>query len=102
MRVVRRAALAIAALALLLASIEADSQPTAKVPRIGFLCAITCGDTAHQPGVNPLPVDLFKQALETLGYVDGRNIKIEYLPPSEPDQPEDSGRLARELVQRKV
>src|SRR5262245_2796145 len=102
MRFARLAALATFALVLLAAPSSVGSQPMLKVPRIGYLCAITCGTMWKPiPWAEPLPIDLFTQALETLGYVDGRNIKIEYLP-TEQDDPGEVSRLARELVRRQV
>jgi putative ABC transport system substrate-binding protein len=75
-----------------------ESQP---MPRIAYICAVTCGTAPQLPGKSPLPLNLFSQALETLGYVDGRNIKIEYFP-IEQGQPGQLGRLAEELVRRQV
>jgi ABC-type uncharacterized transport system substrate-binding protein len=49
----------------------AGAQPTAKVPRIGFLLGGSRGDT--------LPyAESFRQGLTGLGYVEGQNITIEY------------------------
>jgi putative tryptophan/tyrosine transport system substrate-binding protein len=63
----------VALCALLLAlSFPADAQQPAKVPRIGYVAA--SGD-ANNPG--PL-VEAFRQGLRDLGYVDGKNIAVEY------------------------
>jgi putative tryptophan/tyrosine transport system substrate-binding protein len=49
----------------------AAQQAAAKVWRIGFLGAVS-------PAANKERLDAFKQALQDLGYVEGRNIVIEY------------------------
>jgi putative ABC transport system substrate-binding protein len=49
--------------------IEAQ-QPT-KVPRIGYL-------SATSPSVNPTRIEAFRQGLRELGYVEGKNIAIEW------------------------
>jgi putative tryptophan/tyrosine transport system substrate-binding protein len=48
-------------------------QPAGKVPRIGFLTT----DSASDPR-NALRLDAFRQGLRELGYVQGKNINIEY------------------------
>ncbi len=59
------------AVGLLTIPLSAEAQPGAKIPRIGFLVGGTEGD--------PLPsADAFRQGLRGLGYVEGRNIAIEY------------------------
>ena len=58
--------------ALLLAlcfSVEAQ-QPT-KIPRIGYL-------SPNSPATNPARIEAFRQGLHELGYVEGKNIFIEY------------------------
>ena len=40
-----------------------------KIPRVGFLCWVTCGDAYH---------GAFWQALRSLGYADYKNIAFEY------------------------
>jgi putative tryptophan/tyrosine transport system substrate-binding protein len=101
MRLGQSAVVATLSLTLLGAPMGVDGQPTLKMPRIGYLCAVTCGARPPIAGADPLPIDLFSRALEALGYVDGRNIKIEYFPP-EQAEPEQRGRLAEELVRRQV
>ena len=49
----------------------ADAQQTGKVPRIGFL------DTSTASGSAVL-VDAFQQELSKLGWIEGKNITIEY------------------------
>ena len=48
--------------------VAAEAQAE-KVPRVGFLCWVTCGDAYH---------DAFWQALRSLGYADYKNIAFEY------------------------
>jgi putative ABC transport system substrate-binding protein len=48
----------------------AEAQPTAKVPRIGWL-ALNLAANPHLP-------EAFRQGLRDLGYVEGRNVVIEY------------------------
>jgi len=50
---------------------SADAQQTKKVPRIGFL-----GVTS--PSTISARIDAFRQGLRELGYVEGKNIVIEY------------------------
>lgn len=52
------------ALGLLVAPLAADAQPSAKVPRIGFL---------RPRLVSPCRTDSFAQGLRELGYVEGQN-----------------------------
>jgi len=69
----RAAALIVAfALAILAPPLAADAQPLAKVPRIGFLAAFS-----PTPEVSHF-IEAFRQGLRDLGYVEGRNIVIEY------------------------
>ena len=66
---VRLAALAIA-LGLLAAPLAAEAQQTAKIARIGYLVASLAG--------NPQLPEAFRQGLRDLGYVEGRNVVIEF------------------------
>jgi putative tryptophan/tyrosine transport system substrate-binding protein len=52
---------------LVITAVAADAQ-TDKVPRVGFLCWVACGDAYHEA---------FWQALRSLGYADYRNIAFE-------------------------
>jgi ABC-type uncharacterized transport system substrate-binding protein len=64
-----RFVVALLTLALLAAPIAADAQPAGKIPRIGIL----------RQGSPPDPlVEAFRQGLRELGYVEDRNISIEY------------------------
>jgi putative tryptophan/tyrosine transport system substrate-binding protein len=59
-------------LPLILATIQlAEAQQPKKVPRIGFLG----GESSSFYGVR---IDAFRQGLNELGYIEGKNIVIEY------------------------
>ena len=49
----------------------ADAQQTGKIPRIGFLDSSTASGSA-------VLVEAFRQELSKLGWIDGKNIAIEY------------------------
>jgi len=66
----RRAFLGTLAGGLLAAPLAPEAQQAAKVPRIGFLT----GNLA----ANPQAREAFLQGLRDLGYVEGRNVVIEY------------------------
>jgi putative ABC transport system substrate-binding protein len=51
--------------------IPAQAQQPKKVPRIGSL-------SATSPSINPARMDAFRQGLHDLGYVEGKDIVIEY------------------------
>jgi putative tryptophan/tyrosine transport system substrate-binding protein len=55
---------------LLVSPLAAEAQQTAKVPRIGYLSA--------NLAPNPHLREAFRQGLRDLGYVEGRNLVIEY------------------------
>jgi hypothetical protein len=69
-RMNRRAFIATAT-AILVAPFAADAQQAAKVPRIGFLGNSTAALEANLVGP-------FREGLRELGYVEGRNVLIEY------------------------
>jgi putative ABC transport system substrate-binding protein len=69
------------------------AQPQAKVPRIGFLASGLRSASARR-------VELFQQGLRELGYVDGKNIVIEYRYADGKLEP--LAMLAAELVRMKV
>jgi ABC-type uncharacterized transport system substrate-binding protein len=60
------------AVSLTLTTLVADAQPAAKVPRIGFLATTSPADAPSQLR------EAFLQGLRDLGYVEGRNVVIEY------------------------
>jgi putative tryptophan/tyrosine transport system substrate-binding protein len=66
-------------------------QPT-KIPRIGFL---TSGSAAGDPAI-----EAFRQGLRELGYVEGKNVLVDYRYAEEGPQP--LSELAEELVRLKV
>ena len=65
------ALIAVFALGLLATPLAGDAQQAAKVPRIGVL--------ALNLAPNPHVWEAFRQGLRDLGYVEGRNVVIEYL-----------------------
>ena len=72
-RAERKKIFCLALCALLLAlCIHAEARQPKKVPRIGFVGA---SGTSNNPGSN---FNIFRQGLRDLGYVDGKNILIEY------------------------
>jgi putative ABC transport system substrate-binding protein len=70
-----------------------QAQQSAKVPRIGFL------GTAS-PSAASTRIEAFRQGLRDLGYVEGKNIVIEYRYAER--QPDRLPALAAELVRLKV
>ena len=78
---------------LLALSSHAKAQQPMKVPRIGYLTGATAdGQTAR--------IEAFRQGLRELGYVEGKNIVIEYRYAEE--KPARLPALAAELVRLKV
>src|SRR5512132_3094948 len=53
------------------AAVGVEAQQPTKIPRIGYL---TAGSRAAQS----MRIDAFRQGLRELGYVEGKNIVIEY------------------------
>ena len=49
----------------------ADAQPAGKVPRVAYLSASSAASATWR-------VEAFRQGLRELGYIEGRNILIEY------------------------
>src|SRR5881296_398607 len=82
----------ILAVSLVLAPLAAYAQQASKVYRIGFL-----GDS---PAAFSESTEAFRQGLRDLGYVEGRNITIEYRWAE--GKPERMRELAEELVRLKV
>ena len=77
--------------ALLFAFGSAEAQQLTKVPRIGFLAAIS-------PAAISTRLEAFRQGLNELGYIEGKNIVVEW-------RSGEAGRvpgLAAELVRLKV
>jgi len=80
-------------LIILAAAFTADAQRTKKIPRIGYLAAISLSALAAR-------VEAFRQGLRDLGYVEGKNILIEW--ESAEGKPDRIPALAAELVRLKV
>jgi putative ABC transport system substrate-binding protein len=94
MRLTRLTVPAVLALALLAAPLAAQAQPTSNVRMIGFL--------GPPPSAGGL-VQAFQQGLRDLGYIEGRNIRVEYRYTAVPlqGQLDRMAQLAAELVQLK-
>ncbi len=88
----RRTFIASIAGAVLCAPLAALAQQAGKVYRVGFLW--------DSPDVFPDALEAFRQGLRELGYVEGRNIAIEYRWAE--GKPERMRELAEELVRLKV
>jgi putative ABC transport system substrate-binding protein len=86
------ALIAVLALSLLAAPLAAEAQEAAKVARIGYLTI--------NHGANPHLREAFLQGLRDLGYVEGRNVVIEYRDTE--GKSERLPALAAELVALKV
>ena len=71
----------------------AEAQQLTKVPRIGYLAAVSLSALAAR-------VEAFRQGLRDLGYVEGKNIVIEWQ--SAEGKPDRIPALAAELVRLKV
>src|SRR5437660_354008 len=87
--------LALGALLFALSFSAQAQQLTGKVPRIGFLTTASASDPQ-----TTLRLDAFRQGLRELGYVEGKNINIEYRWAE--GKPERLQVLAEELVRLKV
>jgi putative ABC transport system substrate-binding protein len=87
--------LALGALLLALCLSAEAQQQAAKVARIGFLTPFSASDPQ-----NVLRQDAFRQGLRDLGYVEGKNINIEYRHAD--GRSERLPELAEELVRLKV
>src|SRR5262245_54327210 len=71
----------------------AQAQQLTKVPRIGYLAATS-------PSINPTRIEAFRQGLLALGYIEGKNIVIEWR--FAEGKPDRLPTLAAELVRLKV
>jgi putative ABC transport system substrate-binding protein len=87
--------LSILFVAALLAVAVADAQQPKKVPRIGFLDSGSVSDPR-----NILGVEALRQGLRELGYVEGKNINIDYR--YDEGKPGRLQELAEELVRLRV
>ena len=80
-------------LIILAAAFTADAQQPKKVPRIGFLSGVF-------PSSISARVEAFRQGLREIGYVEGKNIVIEWR--AAEGKPDRLAALAAELVRLKV
>ena len=78
---------------LLALSLPVEAQQPAKVPRLGYLVVAPLSTVSQR-------AEAFRQGLRELGYVEGKNIVIEWR--SAGGNPERMPTLAAELVQLKV
>jgi len=91
----RRKVSCIALCALLLAlGLPAEAQQAKKVPRIGYI------STSGDPSIPGPQVEAFRQGLRDLGYIEGKNILVEYRYAE--GKPDRFLSLVRELVQLKL
>ena len=67
----KRFSLALLSLVLFVLCATSQAQPAAKVARVGYLSATSASNNAAR-------LEAFRQALQELGYVEGKNILIEY------------------------
>jgi putative tryptophan/tyrosine transport system substrate-binding protein len=81
------------AVVMLTVAVTAEAQQTAKIPRIGYL-------TGTFLSANSARTDAFKKGLRELGYVDGKDIVIEWR--SAEEKLDRLPALAAELVRLKV
>jgi putative ABC transport system substrate-binding protein len=72
---------------------RAEAQPI-KIPRIGYIA--TSGDVNHPGAI----VEAFRQGLRDLGYIEGKNITVEYRYPG--TEPEPPPKAVSELLRLKV
>lgn len=87
------AALVVCVVALPLA---AAAQQSAPVPQIGFLGTVA---RVGYDQTKDRQLEAFREGLQALGYVDGKNIRIDYRIPK---TPEELPAMAADLVARKV
>ena len=72
---------------------SAEAQQTTKIPQIGYL-------SSNSASANAARIEAFRQGLRERGYVEGKNIVIEWRYPE--GKPERMTMLAGELVGLKV
>jgi putative ABC transport system substrate-binding protein len=95
MKSTRPALAAVLVVILLAVPCAVGAQPAGKIYRIGFLASGSGSGTAH-----PRALEMFRQGLRELGWVEGRNVVIEYRYAE--GQRERLAGLAEELVRLKV
>jgi putative tryptophan/tyrosine transport system substrate-binding protein len=72
---------------------SADAQQPGKIPRIGYVSGT---DDLNNPG----PEEAFRRGLQELGYVEGKNILVEYR--SQEGKADRGPSLVAEFIQLKV
>jgi putative ABC transport system substrate-binding protein len=80
-------------LAMLALPFAARAQPAAKIPRVGFMAA------SNRSAVSAR-VEAFREGLRELGYVDGKNIALEFR--FAEGKPDRVPMVAAELVRSKI
>jgi putative tryptophan/tyrosine transport system substrate-binding protein len=73
-----------------------QAEQPKRLPQVGFLSPMPRAD--YDPAKDPQKDGLL-EGLKALGYVEGKNIHVDYRVPRKPEEIAD---IARELVQRKV
>ena len=76
------------------AAVQAE-QPK-RLPQVGYLFIVPRAD--YDPAKDPLR-DALLEGLNALGYVEGKNIHVDYRVPR---KPEEIAEIARDLVEHKV
>jgi putative ABC transport system substrate-binding protein len=80
-------------IAFVISGVAVEAQQAAKIPRIGYITGAT-------PDGQAARIEAFRQGLRELGYVEGKNIVIEYRYAE--GKPDRLAALAAELVRLKV
>jgi putative ABC transport system substrate-binding protein len=75
--IARRTFLACTGAVFLAVPLAAEAQQAGKVYRIGILCAHAC-DSVGRTQESSRPMSEFQEALRMAGYVDGKNIRIDF------------------------
>jgi putative tryptophan/tyrosine transport system substrate-binding protein len=89
---------ALSVLILAIIHIAEAQQPAGKIPRIGFLSREL--HPSDSRAAEPRRLEFFRQGLRELGYIEGKNLNIEYRYAD--GRPERLPALAEELVRLKV
>src|SRR5918995_4368633 len=79
---------------LLLPSFRSEAQQSSNIPKMGYISAT--GDSSNQG----IYIEALRQGLKELGYIEGKNISVEYR--GARGDTRDIPSLVRELVQLKV
>ena len=89
----------IAAIALWVAAMPAtvQAEQPKRIPQIGFLARVARAD--YDPAAKDPIKDGLLEGLNALGYVEGKNIHVDYRVPR---KPEEIAEIARDLVEHKV